>query len=269
MTTTREAHLATVVDNDDPEKRFRIKVASASLMGVDDNGEAVEYGDWIEPSFPVLFGDGEGVTGGLFVVPGPGTQVEVEVVAGSAFDQSPGQSGVSNSDPRWRASVLQLGDSIPEEFARNYPARFGFRSATGHVFLLDDSDGGEGKVLLAARPNASGRSSFLSLEGDGSIQVVANNGAMIYLNAAKNELTVLDPNGNMLAFKPDGLTIMAKGNTINLGEGGVSIVANGDVFLQGNSITLSANAIALGSVAAAVPIAKSDLSPSTVVKVLA
>ena len=40
----RETHLGVVVDNNDEEQRGRIKVACASLMGVDpETGEPIEY----------------------------------------------------------------------------------------------------------------------------------------------------------------------------------------------------------------------------------
>ena len=51
------------------------------------NGEAVEYGVWIEPTFPALLGDGESVTGGFFMVQSPGATVELELATSSSHDE--------------------------------------------------------------------------------------------------------------------------------------------------------------------------------------
>lgn len=248
MVTIREVHIATVVDNDDPEIRFRLKVAGGTLMGTDDDGEVVEYGDWIEPSFPVLLSsDGENVTGGFFAIPGPGTTVEIELAVSSDFDEAPNQTLLTNSDPRWRASLFQLGDDIPDEFKTNYPNRFGFKSATGHLFLFDDSEGDLGKVMIAARPNALGQQSFMSFENDGSIQIITNNGMMFFMNADKGEITLLDSQQNMIALKADGTTIMAKGgHTIDMNAAGINVLAAGALHLQGNSVTAQGLTVALG-----------------------
>lgn len=273
MATIRETHIATVTDNNDPEKRFRIKVACASLMGVDSEGEAVEFGGWIEPTFPALLSDdGKTVTGGFFMIPSPGAEVELDIAVSSDFDESPGQTGITNPDPKWRGSLFHVGDTIPEEFAKNYPNRFGFRSATGHVFYFDDSKGDEGKIVLQSRPNEAGQATVLSMENDGSFQIITSNGMMVFMNAKAGEITILDSNLNMFAMKPDGMTLMAKGGTIDMNEAGINILSAGNLHLQGNSITLQALAIALGDGTAALPLlhgAPGLEVPSTIVKTLA
>lgn len=261
MGTTRETHQGVVTDNNDPEKRFRLKIASATLMGTDDNGEPVEFGDWVEPTFPVLFGtDGKVASAGFFAVPSVGVTVEIEVAVGSSFDESPGQTFISGSDPKWRASLFQLGDEIPEEFETNYPNRFGFKSASGHLFIFDDSEEG-GKVMLAGRANDDGQSSFVSIEDDGSIQIITNAGQMLFFNADKGELTLLDASQNMIAMKPDGITVVSgNGHTLDLNDAGVNILAAGPVFVQGDNVTLKVNPtpgsgkILLGDETAAVPV---------------
>lgn len=144
MSTIKETHRATVKDNDDPERRGRLLVASATLMGVDSNGEAVDFPHYIEPLFPVLYSsNGDKVDGGWFAIPSVGATVEIEVASHSSFDQVPGQTSQTDPDPRWRSCVLRSGDSIPTEFLENYPKRSGLKTASGHTLIFDDSPLGQ------------------------------------------------------------------------------------------------------------------------------
>ncbi len=258
----REVHTATVTDNNDPEQRFRIKVACATLMGTDTEGEATEYGDWVDPVFPALFTTDGKATGGFFAVPGIGAAVELELASSSAFDQSPGQTSINAPSPRWRACIFRKSDDIPEEFAANYPNRFGFRSASGHVFYIDQSPEGKGKIVFAGKPNDEGAQSLISINDDGSIQIATNTGQLISLNSEKSELTILDGNKQAIYMKPDGITIAGAGGRVSIGNAGIDIVSKGNVYIQGGSVTLAGGKIALGSVAAAIPLAKGDLTPS-------
>lgn len=195
MSTVRQRHRATVKDNDDPEKRGRLKVASASLMGVDTNGEAVEYPEWIEPSFPALFSDdGDRVNGGLFAIPSPGVLVDIEISTHSTFDQTPGQTEQTDPEPRWKAAILRSSDGLPEEFRKNYPFRFGYKTASGHLLIFDDTnDLRGGNVWIEHRSGAK-----VELTNDdatlskGRMQMkVSSSGVKIGLSPAGPELLTL------------------------------------------------------------------------------
>lgn len=150
MATLKEAHRATVKDDRDPQKRGRIRVASATLMGVDANDEAVDYPAWVEPMFPVLFSsDGDRVNAGWFAVPSVGATVEIEIAVASSHDQVPGQTEQTDPDPRWKACILRAGDSVPPEFLPNYPQRRGYKTSSGHILIFDDSPNGD--VVLSNR----------------------------------------------------------------------------------------------------------------------
>lgn len=268
MSTFRTRYTATVTDNNDPEKRGRLKVACATLMGTDDNGEAVEYGDWVEPMFPFVATDKEGnLAGGFFAIPGVGAIVEIEISTESAFDESPGMTSINAPDPQWVACSLGNDETVPEEFQTNYPNRFGFRSSTGHTFTFDDSPGDDGKVTLASRPEEDGGpQSFLSMENDGSIQIITRNGEMIFLNAKTGEITFLDSKKNMISMKKDGITLATgSGHIIDMNDGGINVISNGNTTVQGSSVVVKGTRILLGDETAAVPVLLSTMSPSTVV----
>lgn len=256
MSTIRETHVGVVTDNEDPEARGRLKIACATLMGFDENEEAVEFGDWVEPVFPVLMSGEDGtVNSGWFFVPSVGVVIELEVAVSSDYDQGPGQTFVTNPDPRWRASLLQEGDEIGAEFKVNYPKRSGFRTASGHILFFDDSPGADGKVVLQQRPNEAGTSSFLSFEGNGSVQIVTNSGQMIFMNTETGEITILDSNKNMIAMTAEGITVTdgKKGNMITMGEQGVQVLAAGNLILQGNTIILGDPATAIPVIVGVAP----------------
>lgn len=256
MGTIREAHVGVVTDNADPEKRGRLLIACASLLGVDDNGEAVEFGDWIEPAFPCLTSeDGERANGGWFFVPSVGVTVTFEVSVSADHDETPGQTFTTNPDPRWVACLLQEGDAIADEFKTNYPARAGFRSASGHILFFDDSDGANGRVVLSQRANADGAASFIAIDGDGSIQIVTSAGHLIFLNTKDNEITILDTNKNLVALKKDGITVVdgVNGHSIDLGKAGVQVLAKGVLTLQGDTVVLGDPATAIPVIVGAAP----------------
>lgn len=162
----KETHRATVKDNNDPEKRGRLLVASATLMGVDSNGEAVDYPNFIEPVFPILFSsNGDKVDGGWFGVPSVGAMVEIEVSTNSVFDQVPGQTEQTDPDPRWKSCVLRSGDDVASEFKTNYPKRMGYKTESGHTLIFDDAkDGIGGKVMLTHRSGMQIRMSNSGIE---------------------------------------------------------------------------------------------------------
>lgn len=142
MTTQREKHIAVVTDNDDDEKRGRIKANCASLLGIDpESGEARELPMWIEPAFPQGIPDSEDQISGFFGVPGVGCTVEIEVTVSSDSDQSPDQASLAQLDPKWIACLINQGESLSDDFKKNYPDRMGWRSKTGLFVIFDDKDG--------------------------------------------------------------------------------------------------------------------------------
>lgn len=258
MTSVREIHIARVVDNNDEEKRGRLLLASASLLGIDEAGQPVEYPDWVEPTFPVLTTGQDGkVNGGMFFVPGIGSTVELEVTGGSAYDQVPGQSAITNPDPRWRAQLLQLGDELPEEFKKNYPNRAGWITGSGHQLIFDDQD----STITIKHSTGS----FVSLDENGSVTLAVNKeGAanksknmLLYLNADKGEFSITCRKSVISISEDNGVEILGANGTTFVRvspTGEVSIMTGAQVGIQGGSVVLTAPKIQLGGPLAASPV---------------
>jgi hypothetical protein len=177
--TTRERHVAIVVSNNDPEKRGRLRVATASLLGDDGTGGAKEWPTWIEPIFDGVQANG----GGFFVIPTPGVKVELEVSVSSVSDQAPGQTMTTNPDPKWRACMVEQGDSLHPEMRANYPNRAGYVSPTGHLLIFDSS--ADGDVFLRHSIGTQ-----VLLTGDGKISI-GNAAGVELLNILDQLLTTL------------------------------------------------------------------------------
>lgn len=123
--------ICSVTNDNDPEKRGRIKVGNSEILG-DDAGNPEEIPDWIEPCFPFVGKD----SSGWFSVPSVGTQVEVEA-------HTPDHSLIEQPYYRYRACLYQKKSSIPEEFQTNYPYRMGIKFPSGHLLLFDNKKDAE------------------------------------------------------------------------------------------------------------------------------
>jgi hypothetical protein len=107
---SRRQHYGTVVDNDDPQKRGRIRVESPSL--------ALGETDWIDSLVPFA-GDG-----GIFLfVPPAGAVVRLHIMVSSARDGSPFAAAIEAPDVRWEDCAIV--DKVPSPFDTNYPHRRG------------------------------------------------------------------------------------------------------------------------------------------------
>jgi hypothetical protein len=137
MPTLQETHFGLVTDNNDPEKRGRLKVKSQSLTGAD-----YELPDWIEPSGNLYASKSNGAT--LFV-PAIGSTVElVADVHDTDFDDMPNERFLDNPAMKWRAATLSTQDGpmpLPADLLTNYPERRGIVTPAGHTLIFDDSSG--------------------------------------------------------------------------------------------------------------------------------
>ena len=248
---SRERHIGIVTDNNDDEKRGRIKVACSTLMGVDDSGGPIEYPVWIEPSFPhLLVGAeaGEGVAdSGFFFVPNVGVAVEFEITVSGPADKSTGQSSIGNPDPRWVSSVLLPGDALNSDFTTNYPNRMGWRSVKGSILMFDDTDGQE-RAVFRGPSNADGLHSYVSIEPDGSMIIATNLAHLIHLND-QGEITIIDSHGNTIATDEGGLKLIShNGSLITVGAD-VQVLSGGNVTVNASNVSLNAAAVELGGMA--------------------
>jgi len=183
-----ESYPATVVNNDDPEKRGRIKVACTGLLGSED----VALPFWVEPDYEW----------GWFIVPDVGEIVNVKVVTNSDDDEQPEQISISNLNARWCGRhwgglETDIARPVPEEFtSKNYAKRRGFKTPAGHVVLFDDTEGSL-EVSITWNDEKNGKKSSITFD-------------------PKGQIVILDQNGNQMTFDGvDQITIKA-GATLTL-----------------------------------------------------
>jgi len=206
MAISTERYPAVVTNNQDDEKRGRIKVACVGITGSED----VELPNWIEPTFDW----------GFFVVPDIDEQVEIEISTDSDLDEIRAQTSIADSDMRWRAKRFYSSEAekptpIPDDFTGSYGKQRGFSTPVGHVLLFDDTDGGT-KVYLTWSKEPDGDTSQLLFDTDGTIKFTNKGKATWHLK--DNEIEVkLDGNG--AGFKVSGKDANA---TTTLGNGAVS-----------------------------------------------
>jgi hypothetical protein len=179
MSVTTEKFVAKVVVNDDPEKRARVKVVCPDFTGYPD----VVLPSWIEPM----------LDWGWFYVPDVDEHVEIEVVTGTAEDETPGQSAILDPTIRWRGKryyheAEEAPTPIHEDFKANYGKRRGFATPAGHILLFDDTEGDE-RIGLSLALSGGGRA-FINLDKSGNVSVVNGGaGGLVLLGAGADEAT--------------------------------------------------------------------------------
>lgn len=248
--TVWEKHEAEVVRVDDPERRGRVQVTCVALMA--DDTEPMPQ--WVEPAYQW----------GWFLIPDIGEIIDIEVVAESEDDESPGQSSIDQLDPKWRgarywgnseAEEGQGKTTIPEDFtATNYGKRRGFATPGGHVLLFDDSEKGR-KVSLTWKKAGAEERSFFSIDPDGSIIMNTQTGHLLYMNSKDGEVSIIDQHGNTYSSNADGMKMISKDSCIiELKGDNVQILAQGAITFSGKNATIGTGEVELGNAATDVAI---------------
>jgi hypothetical protein len=160
---TRETHEGYVTDNNDPEKRGRLKVRCQTIVAGEDL-------DWVEPSFPYV--DSEG-SGGWIFIPEIGSSITVTINTGDEYQ-------VTDLQPRWKCDLIPEG-SFPEDFEDNYPKRRGFATPGGHVLYFDDTE--DSQTMLYKHP--SGTEIFVSDSGQIELRPTGNESVLIGAGATE------------------------------------------------------------------------------------
>lgn len=238
MTTTNESHPATVTNANDPEKRGRIKVACAAILG----DEETELPMWVEP-LPMW---------GWFVVPDVGEVVEVEVLSGSSEDDSHGQITIDSLDIKWRGDRY-WGNSegpsprpVPEDFTKtNYGKRRGYATPAGHVMLFDDAD--DGRKVTMTWKSKDGKYSSFGIDPDGSFVVNTVTGHTLYLDSKNGAVSLVDQFGNSYSSDTDGIRLISKDSDIvSMKSGNIQILAQAGAVISAGNVHLDAGEINLG-----------------------
>ncbi len=201
-----------VADDADSSKLGLLKVKVPPVFGPDTVVSA-------RPCFP----------NGHFFVPPPKTKVWVEFEAGDP------------SYPLWVGTWFADGEVPPEADVDPPDARV-IQTASGHTIQLDDTSGSE-KVLVRHENGA-----FISMDSDGGITVANKNGAFVFLNASKGELSVVSEKGQLLSMTSDGVVLGDQnGNAVSMTASAINVAGSGQVNLMGNTVGVAGGSVTLGA----------------------
>jgi len=129
--TLRETYDAIVSDNQDPEKRGRIKVKCGEITDTER-----DLPEWVEPCFQYAGVEG---AAGIFFVPAVGDPVEIERAVGHTDDDASGMATIINPETRWRCMTYGTAADVPTEFTfGTYGKRMGIKTPGGTVLIFDD-----------------------------------------------------------------------------------------------------------------------------------
>jgi len=199
-----------VTDNDDPEKRGRIRLLVPSVLGETPTG-------WALPSLPF----GGLADQGLFVVPEVDAQVWVEFEAG-------------NVDlPIWTGTFWQAGGDPPAEADKSPPTTRLLKTPSGHVLQFDDESGKE-KFRLAHPAGTE-----MTVDEKGAVIVTDAKGNTLTLDADAGQVIVEEANGNTITLSSSGVAIEdANGNKVEMAASGITVKGQ-QVVVDGQVVMLA------------------------------
>jgi len=200
---------ATVIDNQDPEKRGRLKLRIPSVL-------ADQESDWALPCLPYGGKDQQG----MFFVPDIDSQLWVEFEEGDI------------SRPVWVGTFWQQESDTPEDAARDEPTTRMIRTSSGHILQFDDEEGEE-QFRLFHPADAE-----MLIDKNGTISLTDTSGAVLKMDAENSEITVEDANGNILTMNSSGTKVEdSNGNVVEMAAAGITAEAP-KIVLKGSQVHL-------------------------------
>jgi uncharacterized protein involved in type VI secretion and phage assembly len=200
---------ATVVDNQDPLKRGRLKLRIPSVLADQDS-------DWALPCLPY----GGLNQQGMFFIPDVDAQVWVEFEEGDI------------SRPIWVGTFWQQQSDTPEDAAKDEPTTRMIQTSSGHILQFDD-ESGEEQFRLYHPADAE-----MIIDKQGTISLTDASGAVLKMDATSNEITVEDANGNVMTMNSGGTRVEdSNGNVIEMAAAGITAEAP-KIVLKGGQVHL-------------------------------
>ncbi len=198
-----------VVDNQDPQKRGRLKLRIPSVLADQDT-------DWALPCLPYGGADQQG----LFMVPEVDAQVWVEFEEGDIHR------------PIWVGTFWQQESDVPEDAAREEPTTRLLQTRSGHILQFDDEDGEE-RFRLYHPTEAE-----VIIDKNGTISLTDASGAVLKLDAESSEIILEDSNGNIMTMNSAGTKVEdANGNVIEMAAAGITAEAP-KIVIKGSQVHL-------------------------------
>jgi uncharacterized protein involved in type VI secretion and phage assembly len=199
-----------VTNNQDPEKRGRVKLTVPSVLGEQET-------DWALPCLPF----GGQADYGFFSVPEVEAQVWVEFEEGDP------------SRPLWVGTFWQQESDVPQEAALETPTTRLLKTKSGHLLQFDDEPDLE-NITLRHMTNAE-----LNINESGIVVLKDAAENKLTLDADAGEIIVEDSNGNKISMTSSGTTVEdANGNKIEMAAAGITVegaqvVVKGDMVMLG------------------------------------
>lgn len=247
-----EEYEATVTNNEDPERRCRIKVACVGLLG----DEETELPMWVEPV----------LNWGWFIVPDPGETIAVQVIVSSEQDESFHQSSIDNLDIKWKGTRFYTSEETEgetevrtphEDFLENYGKRRGFATPNGHILYFDDT---EGKQKIQLTWKQGNDYCYLTFDDKGSVILANKNGSYINLDAENEVMTFTHQEGHLINMTSNDVSIIDKfANVINMKDGAIQIISQDSIVLTGKSTNVKTGSVDIGEGADAFIVRGTDL----------
>lgn len=203
-----------VVDNQDPQKRARLKVRVPSVLADSETG-------WALPCLP--FGGLADI--GLFLVPEVDSQIWVEFEEGEI------------SRPIWVGTFWQQqGDPPAEANEGDGVTTRLLKTPGGHILRFDDEADKEKFQLL--HPGGS----EIAIDEKGILTLTDQGGSTVTLDPDAGKLVVEDSNGNTMTMDSSGTVVEDKnGNKIEMAAAGVTVEAQ-KVVVKGTQVVLGGDA---------------------------
>lgn len=200
---------ATVVDNQDPKKRGRLRLRIPSVL-------ADQTSDWALPCLPYGGFDQQG----MFFVPDVEAQVWVEFEEGDI------------SRPIWVGTFWQQESDTPKDAAKEEPTTRMIRTSSGHILQFDDEQGEE-QFRLYHPADAE-----MIVDKNGSISLTDPTGAVLKMDAESSEITVEDANGNVMTMNSSGTKVVdSNGHVVEMAAAGITAEAP-KIVLKGSQVHL-------------------------------
>lgn len=211
--------MGTVVDNQDPEHKQRIKVFVPNLM----EGSSADL-PWVEPLIQSNFGISDSAV--TICVPIIGSRVAIELQGGDLH------YGLLHG------SLQTKSTAVPAELITHYPNRRGWLDPAGNLHYIDGTPGAE-RIYLRHR--------------SGTELIIEPNGRVIVTSVEKIELTAATEI-NMVAPKTtitsDDVIITATSTVVNSSD---TAITGSSVEITAPSTTVTGNTTLAGPVAMAGP----------------
>jgi phage baseplate assembly protein gpV len=198
-----------VADNDDPQKRARLKLRVPSVLGD-------EQSDWALPCLPF----GGATDHGFFAVPEVDAQVWVEFEEGDIHR------------PIWVGTFWQQDADVPQDASLSPPTTRLWRTPSGHTLQFDDKQDEE-QIRLRHPKEAT-----LIIDKDGTVALTDAKGAKLTLDAAGERVVLEDSNGNSLTMSSSGTIVEdANGNRIEMSASGINVKGQ-QIVVEGTQVML-------------------------------